>query len=289
MKGGALMANRHFRALSVAVLAGAAICLSWWLCGDGNGIDWQDAESGAIPDPVASPLPTTKRLAPQVMTKAEEQAQQVRQSMEAACPPRAVSAAVKEMLQSAPKQVTGTALPTSDVVRLAAEKSQLMDDLLDEEPIPSDYGQVMVDLFRDRSQDVYTRDFAVQHIGLYAEAMHRRGAYDPSSPEAAQLRKALNVAADETRTIIAAAAFRALDDVSQFDQNVDAQRLEQRLVSCAADAKASPAARVMAVQLCGERKVASSLILLKRLVDDPKESTVVRKSAFRALWALDGL
>ena len=41
--------------------------------------------------------------------------------------------------------------------------------------------------------------------------------------------------------------------------------------------------------LCGERKVASSLILLKRLVDDPKESTVVRKSAFRALWALDGL
>ena len=26
------MANRHFRALSAAALAGAAICLSWWLC-----------------------------------------------------------------------------------------------------------------------------------------------------------------------------------------------------------------------------------------------------------------
>ena len=45
----------------------------------------------------------------------------------------------------------------------------------------------------------------------------------------------------------------------------------------------------MAVQLCGERNVSASRSLLKRLADDPKESTVVRKSAFRALWALDGL
>ena len=281
------MANRHFRALSVAALSGAAICLSWWLCGDGDGIAGQGAEC-AIPDPVSSPLPTTKRLAPQVVAKVKGQTQVVRQPIGATCPPQAVPIDVREALQSVPKR-DGDDLPSSDAVQLAAEKSQLMDDLLDEEPIPCDYGQVMVGLFHDRSQDVYTRDFAVQHIGLYAEAMHRRGAYAPSSPESAQLRKALNVAADETRTIIAAAAFRALDDVSRFDPNVDAQRLEQRLVACAADASASSAARVMAVQLCGERKVASSLILLKRLVDDPKESTVVRKSAFRALWALDGL
>ena len=109
----------------------------------------------------------SRQLLPQSVVKAEEQAQQVRQSMEAACPPRAVSAAVKEMLQSAPKQVTGTALPTSDVVRLAAEKSQLMDDC--------------------------------------------------------------------------------------------------------------------------ERRISSSHSLLKRIADDPKENAVVRKSAFRALWALDGL
>ena len=282
------MANRHFRALSVAVLAGAAICLSWWLCGDGNGIDWQDAESGAIPDPVASPLPTTKRLAPQVMTKAEEQTRLVRRPDEAASQPQAVPMSAREVFQSVPGRGDGDST-LSDAVRLAAEKSQLMDDLLDEEPIPSDYGQLMVSLFHDRSQDVYTRDFAVQHIGLYAEAMHRRGAYDPSSPEAAQFRKSLDAAADETRTIIAAAAFRALDDLAAFDPHIDARRLDSRLVACAADASASSAARVMAVQLCGERNVSASRSLLKRLADDPKESTVVRKSAFRALWALDGL
>lgn len=52
------------------------------------------------------------------------------------------------------------AVQKSSIVRLAAEKSHLMDDLLNEEPIPSDAA-----------------------------------------------------AADETRTIVAAAAFRALDDL----------------------------------------------------------------------------
>ena len=49
--------------------------------------------------------------------------------------------------------------------------------------------------------------------------------------------------------------------------------------ACAADASAAPAARVMAVQLCGERKVSASRSLLKRLADDPNENAVVRKSA----------
>ena len=192
------------------------------------------------------------------------------------------------MRRSAPRQETIAAAPSPDIVRLAAKKSHLMDELLNAEPIPSDYGQVMVGLFRDRSQDVYTRDFAVQHVGLYAEALQRRGSYDADSPEAASLRLALVDAADETRTIVAAAAFRALDDLAAFDPHVDARHLESRLVACAADASAAPAARVMAVQLCGERKVSASRSLLKRLADDPKENAVVRKSASHALRTLEG-
>ena len=159
------MGNRHFRALSVAVLAGAAICLSWWLCGDGDGIAGQGAEC-AIPDPVASPLPTTKRLAPQVMTKAEEQTRLARRPDEAASQPQAVPMSAREVFQSVPRRDDGDST-LSDAVRLAAEKSQLMDDC--------------------------------------------------------------------------------------------------------------------------ERRISSSHSLLKRLADDPKENAVVRKSAFRALWALDGL
>ena len=166
---------------------------------------------------------------------------------------------------------------------VAAERSQQMDDLLNQNPMPSDYGRVMVDLFRDKSLDAYTRDFAVQHIGLYAEALQRQGRYDPSSSEARLLRQALEEAAQEARTIVAAAAFRALSDLAAFDPNVDLKRLGSRLLSCVSDASASQAARVMAIQLCGERNITVSQFALRRLVEDPSQSVVIRKSAGRAL------
>ncbi|MCR5750424.1 MAG: hypothetical protein K6G91_00545 [Kiritimatiellae bacterium] len=66
----------------------------------------------------------------------------------------------------------------------ASEKNQLMDALLNQPTIPADYGATMIALFRDEGQDVVTRDFAVQHIGLYAQALNRRGRYDPDSRDA---------------------------------------------------------------------------------------------------------
>ena len=172
--------------------------------------------------------------------------------------------------------------------RLAVEKNQVMDALLNRPDIPSDYGRTMVALYRDRAQDVYTRDFAVQHIGLYAETLNRRGTYDPASREAGELRRALWDASGETGTIVATAAFRALADLAAFDPKVDARRLDSRLVSCAGDASASSAARVMAVQLCGERGIAASRPLLTRLLSDAATPVPLRKAADWSLRALDG-
>ena len=52
------------------------------------------------------------------------------------------------------------------------------------------YGETMMKLYRDRKQDVLTRDFAVQHIGLYAQALNRRGEYNAASAESQKLRSA---------------------------------------------------------------------------------------------------
>ena len=163
-----------------------------------------------------------------------------------------------------------------------------MDELLARPDIPSDYGAEMVALYRDRTQDVYTRDFAVQHIGLYAETLNRRGTYDPASREAGELRKTLWAASDETGTIVATAAFRALADLAAFDPKVDVRRLDTRLVSCAGDASASSAARVMAVQLCGEHGIAASRPLLRRLVTDTATPAPLKMAAEWSLRALDG-
>ena len=150
-------------------------------------------------------------------------------------------------------------IPEISLAELASEKNQVMDELLNQPQVPSDYADVMIGLYRDKTQDVLTRDFAVQHIGLYAQALNRRGEYDAASAESQKLRLALFDAAGETRTIVAAAAFRALSDMSAFDSRIDAGRLDSLLAACTADASSDPASRSMAVQLCGERRVRSSL------------------------------
>ena len=169
---------------------------------------------------------------------------------------------------------------------MASDKNQLMDALLNQPEIPADYGETMVSLCRDKSQDVLTRDFAVQHIGLYAQALSRRGAYNPKSAEAMSLHGALFAAAGETRTVVAAAAFRALSDMSAFDVQIDTRRLDSTLVACAGDAFATPAARSMAVQLCGERRVKSARPALERILTSPDSPEILRRSASRALARL---
>jgi len=146
----------------------------------------------------------------------------------------------------------------NDASQIASDKNQVMDELLNQPQIPSDYAETIIALFRDSTQDVVTRDFVVQHIGLYAQALNRRGQYDPKSAEAERCRSALFDAADETETIVAAAAFRALSDVSEFDSCVNVSRLNNALVRCASDESASLAARITAVQLCGERMLNGS-------------------------------
>ena len=179
-------------------------------------------------------------------------------------------------------------IPEISLAELASEKNQVMDELLNQPQVPSDYGDVMIGLYRDKSQDVLTRDFAVQHIGLYAQTLARRGEYDADNAESRKLRSALFDAAGETRTIIAAAAFRALADMSVFDSRIDAGRLDSLLAACTADASSDPASRAMAVQLCGERRVRSSRPALEAISGIPSIPAVLRLSARRALALIDG-
>ena len=169
-----------------------------------------------------------------------------------------------------------------------SELNQLMDELLDRPVIPADYGATMVALYRDASNDTIVRDFAVQHIGLYTQALNRSGAYDPDSEDARLCRDALLAATAETKTIIAAAAFRALSDVSAFDPHIDDKRLDAMLVSCVGDSSASPAARVMAAQLCGERGVSSALPALKGIRNDAAAPAPLRRAAKWSLSRLTG-
>ena len=197
------------------------------------------------------------------------------------------SAGVPEMAGERLAEKIPAWMPSSSRAQMASDKNQLMDELLNRPEIPADYGLQMVALFRDREQDVVTRDFAVQHIGLYAEALNRRGVYRADSVEVRTLRAALDEAAAETKTIVAAAAFRALADMAPFDPHIDGRRLDGRFAACAADSSAAPAARVMAVQLCGEQKVASARPTLVALAADASAPAPLRLSARKASLSMD--
>ena len=204
-------------------------------------------------------------------------------------PPQTVKAAenVQPVLQSSSPSVEFaiskfTSCQTNssgDAAQTASDMNDVMDEMLNRSEIPADYAETMVALFRDKSQGDVIRDFAVQHIGLYAETLQMRGKYDADASESATLRAALWDAADETRTIVAAAAFRALADMSAFDPRIDASRLDNRLASCVADASSSPAARVMATQLCGERRVVSARAALAAIAADRREPEPLRLAA----------
>ena len=150
----------------------------------------------------------------------------------------------------------------------------------------TDYGETMTALFRDKTQGDLVRGFAVQHIGLYAQALSRRGAYNPDSPASGALRKALFDASGETGSGVAAAAFRSLADMTAFDPQVDAERLDYRLVVCAADGSASLASRIMAVQLCGERGLGRIRLTLERLLADSTTPHPLRLAAGHSLGEL---
>ena len=175
---------------------------------------------------------------------------------------------------------------SSDAAQAASDMNDVMDEMLNRSEIPADYAETMVALFRDKTQGDVIRDFAVQHIGLYAETLQMRGKYDSNSSESATLRDALWDAAEETRTIVAVAAFRALADIAAFDPRIDVNRLDSRLASCIADSSASPAARVMAAQLCGERRVAAAKPVLARIAADRREPDPLRLAAANSARSL---
>ena len=78
--------------------------------------------------------------------------------------------------------------------KLLSELNQAMDDLLSGPEIPSDYGSVMVEWYRDTSRGVIVRDFAVQHIGLYAQALNRNRMFSTDSFDAENCRRAFQTA-----------------------------------------------------------------------------------------------
>jgi hypothetical protein len=173
-----------------------------------------------------------------------------------------------------------------DAPSVASLKNQVMDKLLEQQTLPSDYGAEMIGLYRNRANDPLLRNFAVQHLDLYAGAMAVRGGYDAASDEALKIRAAMDAASRETESSIGGAALLALERLSRLDAKIDRAALAARAAACAANASSDLQTRIVAVQVCGEMRIKASGATLRALADDPAANTVLRLSARHSLSLL---
>lgn len=164
----------------------------------------------------------------------------------------------------------------------ASDQDQAMTRLMDRGDLSSGYGELMRRLHADAGHDETTRNFAIQHLGHYARERHRRGAYSPRSREAEEIRATLWSAARETSTTVAAPAFRALADLALFDPEVGADEFDRKLVDCLSDPQTALPVRVMAAQLCGERRIDAAHSALVRIGGDASTPTPLALAASRA-------
>ena len=134
-------------------------------------VDFRSADEG---DDVSDMQTQNERLSPPAINRKTPSALR-RKILEATTVERHVASQIESEERMNLRVSAEDVGPGTSPAELASEKNQVMDDLLNQQQIPSDYGDVMVELCRDKSQDVLTRDFAVQHIGLYAQALERRG------------------------------------------------------------------------------------------------------------------
>ena len=173
-----------------------------------------------------------------------------------------------------------------DAPSVASLKNQVMDKLLEQQSLPADYGAEMIGLYRNRANDELLRNFAVQHLELYAGTLAVRGGYDAASDQALKIRSALDAASRETDSSIGGAALLGLERLSRLDAKIDRSALATRAAACAANASSDLQTRIAAIQVCGEMRIKTSAATLRALADDPAANTVLRLSARHSLSLL---
>ena len=169
---------------------------------------------------------------------------------------------------------------------VASLKNQVMEKLLEQQTLPADYGAEMIGLYRNRANDMLLRNFAVQHLERYVDALAIRGGYDATSGDAVKIRSTMDAASRETESSIGGTALLGLERLSQLDPTIDRDAIATRAASCAANASTHLQTRIAAVQLCGEMQIKSSVSTLRALADDQSANTVLRLSAKHSLSLL---
>lgn len=168
-------------------------------------------------------------------------------------------------------------------------KNQLMDSLCEIQPPPAQLGGLFASVYRDHSQNVVIRDYAVQHLAeFYRQLLNAPDTIRQArSWEMSEAREVLWEATSETDNSIAGTALLALSRLSEQDSDLDRHRVARTALRLAGQSQVGDLTRITAFQICARMDVADALPLLEHAAQS-SETVPQRISAIGALGSLGG-
>jgi hypothetical protein len=158
------------------------------------------------------------------------------------------------------------------LLNLNALKNQLLDQLMQLKPLPSDLGNRLMAMYKDSRQDPVWRDYCVQHFASYYAAKWPESTLAKDNDEATRILVNLRQAADEPEGAIAGSALIGLEWLSREHKECDREQVGNLALSMAMDKSRPLHIRATAMQVCGmmgkKEAISTARILLGQSQDE---------------------
>jgi hypothetical protein len=168
-------------------------------------------------------------------------------------------------------------------------KNRVMDALCELNPPPAQLGDLLIQMYRDVSQDAVLRDYAIQHLAAYYEQLDQAAGMDPQAKhdEETKVQSILWEALSEVGSSISGTALLALTRLSEGRPEFDRNQIGATALQLAKEAVAGELTRITALEVCARLGVGDALPLLA-LAAQAGETMPVRIAAVGALGVLGG-
>jgi hypothetical protein len=159
-----------------------------------------------------------------------------------------------------------------------ALKNDILNALCEQEQPPSELTDFLATLWRDSSQPLVLRDYALQHLSPWYSKVDGR--------ERKQIVAELLAAAQDAGQSFAGTALLALSRIRQEEPTVEIPELAERIQHLITDTPGNLLARISAVQLVGEFQIEQARDPIRGIAVDDAQATGLRLAAIAALGSV---
>jgi len=138
-----------------------------------------------------------------------------------------------------------------DLLKLNGLKNDLLDKLMQLNPMPSDLGTRLLAMYLDARQDAVWRDYCIQHFAPYYQARWPDAARAADDGEASRFRAVLRQAANDPEGTMAGSALIGLEVLSRPPAAFDRNEVGTLALNMAVDKSRPMNIRATAIQICG--------------------------------------